>query len=281
LKGSNITGIIFTNLPDNGDIAMKNLSENSGFISGLYNYCDHWCERCTLTSCCRTFALSNDRLSDQNLRDISNDAFWQRLSEMLQETIDLLNLAAKQEGVDLESTDPGTASENTKITDEIIREHACCRMARIYADMVDDWFDLAEDIFEKDEDNAEFKPGFELLNPKPSNGAGLEDALQVIRWYQNQIYIKLMRAVRGSMQEKPKGPDDFARDSDGSAKVALIAIDRSIAAWGEARNYFPFYDDKIIEILLRLGQLRKKTEAAFPDARSFIRPGFDRIDLNG
>jgi hypothetical protein len=27
-----------------------------GFIVGVYNYCDRWCERCALTSHCRLFA---------------------------------------------------------------------------------------------------------------------------------------------------------------------------------------------------------------------------------
>jgi hypothetical protein len=32
---------------------------------------------------------------------------------------------------------------------------------------------------------------------------------------------------------------------------------------------------------LHLEQLRKNVEKAFPDARAFIRPGFDKVDLNG
>ncbi len=27
-----------------------------GFIVGIFNYCDRWCERCPLTSRCRVFA---------------------------------------------------------------------------------------------------------------------------------------------------------------------------------------------------------------------------------
>jgi hypothetical protein len=53
-----------------------------------------------------------------------------------------------------------------------------------------------------------------------------------------------------------------------------------MAAWGEIRSYFPLQDDDVLEMLVHLEQLRRKVENAFPDARAFIRPGFDRIDLN-
>ena len=29
---------------------------SDGFIVGVYNFCDRWCERCPLTSRCRVFA---------------------------------------------------------------------------------------------------------------------------------------------------------------------------------------------------------------------------------
>jgi len=89
-----------------------------------------------------------------------------------------------------------------------------------------------------------------------------------------------MRAIRGELRERPEILDEFPKDSDGSAKVALIAIDRSIAAWGEIRNVFPIRERDILDLIARLDRLRRKVEKEFPDARAFIRPGFDKIDLN-
>jgi hypothetical protein len=89
-----------------------------------------------------------------------------------------------------------------------------------------------------------------------------------------------MRAIRGELDERLEPLDEFPKDSDGSAKVALIGLDRSIAAWGEIRNLFPHRDHDILDILVNLEQLRRNVEKAFPEARAFIRPGFDKIDLN-
>ena len=52
--------------------------------------------------------------------------------------------------------------------------------------------------------------------------------------------------------------DDFPKDSDGSSKVALIAIDRSIAAWGNMRKHFPERGDDIIDLLVHLAAVKWK-----------------------
>jgi hypothetical protein len=260
---------------------MKKLNDDPKFINRLYNYCDHWCERCPFTSRCMNFALNNKHVNDQKSRDISNEAFWQRLSKSLKQTRDLLEDTAKQKGINFAAINANKILANKEISDEFVRSHVCCRMAKTYTEIVDNWFDLVGDISEQIEKGTDVTSDFELPHLRSKKGTSLEDALQIIRWYQNQIYIKLMRAVRSGLEEAPKISDDFARDSDGSAKVALIAIDRSIAAWGEIRNHYPLNDDKIMELLRQLGQLNNKVEAAFPDARAFVRPGFDKIDLNG
>jgi hypothetical protein len=52
-------------------------------------------------------------------------------------------------------------------------------------------------------------------------------------------------------------------------------MDRSIAAWGRLREHFPDRADRIFDMLLLLDRLRRQTEARFPNARAFKRPGFD------
>jgi hypothetical protein len=227
------------------------------------------------------FTLSNEQFSDPETRDIKNEAFWQKLSETYKVTLDLLKETAAEKGIDLDSLDTEEVTDEEKLNEEVTENHECCRAAKIYGEMVDNWFDTAKDLFEKNEDEPNFKAQFGITNVFPFEEPDpLEDAVQVIRWYQHQIYVKLMRAIRGKMEEKTEIMDDYAKDSDGSAKVALIALDRSLAAWGEMRNHFPLHNNDTFDILAHLDQLRRKVEKAFPDARAFIRPGFDKIDLN-
>jgi len=67
----------------------------------------------------------------------------------------------------------------------------------------------------------------------------------------------------------------FESDSIGSAKVALIGIDRSISAWGKLHEHFPERTDSILDILVYVNRLRRRVEQLFPQARNFKRLGFD------
>jgi hypothetical protein len=110
-----------------------------------------------------------------------------------------------------------------------------------------------------------------------SAAAGLRDCLEVIRWYQRQIYIKLCRAATGMIRGELEGNEYDPQDANGSAKVALLGIERSIAAWATLQRRFPDHED-IVFALGTLKRLLRQVEAAFPDARAFRRPGFDTAE---
>jgi len=105
----------------------------------------------------------------------------------------------------------------------------------------------------------------------------LSDAVAVIRWHQFQIHVKLIRALQGrhTEEELVDTLEGFPKDSDGSAKVALIGLDRSIAAWGALLRVLPARETETLELLVSLERLRRAVEQEFPAARAFVRPGFD------
>jgi len=255
---------------------IKKLAEDPRFIPGVYNYCDRWCEHCPLTSRCLNFALSEEQLSDPQAQDINNEAFWEKLHEVFQVTLEMVKEMAQEQGIDLDCLDLKLAAQEHEKTRNVAENHECCRAAKTYGQMVENWLDSAKDLFEQKADDLSLQAQLELPNSDPAKeAADLKDAVDIIRWYQHFIYVKLLRAVRGSIEEASPSLDEFPKDSDGSAKVALTAIDRSIAAWGQMCTYFPQRKDNILDILVRLDRLRRKTESLFPDARAFIRPGFD------
>ena len=69
--------------------------------------------------------------------------------------------------------------------------------------------------------------------------------------------------------------DEIQTDSNGSAKIALIAVDRLIAAWSILMEKMTDHEDEILKFLISLADIRKQTELTFPMARKFVRPGFD------
>jgi hypothetical protein len=91
------------------------------------------------------------------------------------------------------------------------------------------------------------------------------------------ISVKIQRAL-GSRAHEAENPEFWAKvpkDSDGTAKIALIAIDRSIGSWATLLPVFPARQNATLEILALLSRLRVELEQEFPDAWAFVRPGFD------
>ena len=246
---------------------LKKLASDGRFIAGIYNYCDRWCERCPQTSRCLSLSISEEEFSDPEAGDIRNEAFWNKLSGILGETLELLKESAKKWGIQLDTLGSIQDTENIKAKDVAAENHLLCRAAKKYSQWVEDWFGEKETFF------------FEVASGA-REGVGLEEAIEVIRWYQYFICPKVMRAVRGNIEEKEERCDEFASDSDGSAKIALIAIDRSIAAWAVIQYYINDGDKEVINIISFLDSLRQAVEETFSKARSFIRPGFDEIAPN-
>ena len=232
--------------------SLTELASNPDLISGIYNYCDRWCERCPLTSRCLVYATEQEEDSLES-RDIRNEEFWEKLGSIFQETRELIDMWAKQAGVDF--TEPVAEDEaRSRRKRQLIDNHPLTRAGKKYANAASDWF-------------REFDIKY---------GESSEDAREVIQWYQYQIAVKTMRALSGRREELEEDPE-FPKDSDGSAKVALIGIDRSIAAWRLMQLSSPPFSESIVPLILQLERLRQNVEKGFPRARDFVRPGFDEI----
>ncbi len=253
------------------------LSKDPGYIPGIYNYCDRWCERCPFTSRCLNYTIEKEDFGDATVRDINNKAFWDKLQIMFQQTKELIAELATERGIDLSSLDLESASKEISYQMDELKNHELSLSARYYAEMVNMWFESGYSLFEQKEDELNPMTKLGIRGDKPYAEADeISDAVEVIRWYQHQIYVKLLRVL--TQNEFIDTQDELQNDSNGSALVALIAINRSIGAWGRLQEYFPEKTDSILDILLHLDRLHRKIEQEFPNARKFKRPGFD--DMN-
>lgn len=256
------------------------LANDPRYISGIYNYCDRWCERCAFTSRCLNYAVEREDVEDTAARDLNNKAFWDKLQLIFQQTIEMIKEVAMERGIDLNTLDMESTSEEISHWLDAAKDHELSLSARYYSEIVASWFESEYPLFEQrqDELNTLLKLGISGSEPH-AQATEINDAVEVIRWYQHQIYVKLMRALTDEELVSVQQEDyTLQRDSDGSALVALIAIDRSIGAWGTLQKHFPEKTNTILDILLHLDRLRRKIEQVFNNARNFKRPGFD--DMN-
>jgi len=237
-------------------------------IPGIYIYCDRWCERCAFTSRCLQFQIEAEERESggealQNF-DALNLQFWEEMGEALVQAMRLIKELAVKEGIesgDLQNETVFSEPPESLLRDA--REHPCASAALLYSGMVNEWFANADELSETEES---------LLTHPPSL---LEEPIQVIRHYQYFIYPKIVRAVEDRLSGEADSGGTLEADAYGTAKVSLIAIDRSLAAWSLLYGECPAEEDSTLAILVHLDRLRRSVEVLFPAARAFIRPGFD------
>jgi hypothetical protein len=270
---------------------LRELVRNGDFILGIYNYCDRWCERCPLTARCLVYATekADDAATDPEAHDINSAKFWSRLESMFEEAHEMILEWAEEAGVDVAAIeDEAAGREQNK---QEAKQHELSLSARHYAEMVQRWFteEFAVEQHVHDDTTGQSKNTEEDID--------VSSAIEVIRWYQFFVAAKVFRALIGLEAE---GADEtltadeifagaeidddeepFAAggndDADGSAKIALIAIDRSLSAWRVMQSSVPEKADSIRPMLIELERIRHIAEQTFPHARDFIRPGFDEV----
>ncbi len=257
---------------------MPIMENQPAHISGIYNYCDRWCERCAFTTQCRLRAGEIEAGADAATSDLRNAAFWEGLKRSLVQAQQMLRDMARERGIDLDAImAAGEGVADPPALDGARR--ALCEQASSYADAVDEWFERAGPVLEEKGRNLVSAARMELPGAEPlAEAKDIHDALEVIRWYVSLIDAKFARAgaqAWAAIDDDPELDKITQRDADGSAKVALIGVDRSIAAWSRLYESLSSGQDVILDLLVRLNRLRRAGEQLFPNARAFVRPGFD------
>lgn len=251
------------------------------FIAGVHNYCDRWCERCPFTARCRVYA-SEQEFSEE-AKDPQDPAFWQNIKKSFEGVLEMLNKMMEEMGVDPAAVEkmPGPEpSPDIHALEKMMREKSMQ-----YANTVNNFFQEANAYFEQK--GEELEEQIEAGMPVDLEGwQFFQDALDVIRWYQYFISAKIHRAIT-SLDPPPASGEMLQSDSNGSAKIAIIAIERSLGAWEVLRQQLPEKNKAILHLHRQLQHLRSEMNRLFPDWAAFHRPGFDdepgntmRLDFN-
>jgi hypothetical protein len=103
------------------------------------------------------------------------------------------------------------------------------------------------------------------------------DPRALVAWFHLLIPAKIFRALSGlvrGIQDEGEGP----ADCDGSAKVALLGIERSHVAWRQMVECGLASSAAVEPFTADLVWLGEELERVFPNARAFVRPAFDEPD---
>lgn len=257
-------------------IANPELSTQPDFIPGIYNYCDSWCERCALTSRCRSFQLQQESsLTEPD----PNASLVEQLTEALNMTKQYMERLSKK----ATSIPPVSPSPEEQLTlEEAVlsrrhqtKDHPAATLAASYLKQTGVWLTSEKKLLEKagHQQLQAVELGIRTEDEAMVRLNALKDAHEQIRWYRTLIPVKTKAALR-AVDERT---DDAYLLSyyNGKAKLVLVSIDQSLAAWQTIMAYYPETTDNLLSVLSLLSQLNRQMETLFPDARAFKRPGLD------
>lgn len=269
---------------------------NERFIPSIFNYCDYWCARCPFTRRCRNFAMGQELETEQKAtpNDVTNMAFWNSLAgklneaSMVQSSNPWLQSDWRDEGGDAnaflhEGEDDAEMDEFMRQEEALrkkVEEHQLPRMAMEYMHRVQAWLTAA------DPDLKGLAQEWLEAAKIPDQDSDFEelartvgDMIEVITWYHTFLFPKISRAIHSILELRAGDRGILAKtdqyDANGSGKVVLIAVERSIAAWMFLREQLPKQEDSILSILVLLGRIRNGIHEEIPGAKKFLRPGFD------
>lgn len=246
-------------------------------IPGIHNYCDRWCERCFFTSRCSVYEEVKELSSGE--QDVHNKVFWDNLAKNFAKTIELIHQAAASYGIDLttqSAEEEKEMEEKRKQLRNKVEEHKLTRLGLQYANESLKWLKVQPGIAEAQQELiSKVQVSSSNLDEVAKEAAVIKDCVKVIEWYSHFIYVKLSRALHGKLDDDWEEEDDFQTDANGSARVALLAIERSLQAWLKLYELIPAREDDFLSMLVLLQKIKNATEAEFPNVLKFKHPFYE------
>ena len=250
------------------------MAANPKHIEGIYNYCDRWCERCSFTSHCAVYKSGQDLATEET--DKNNKAFWDKIASSFAHAKTILKKAAGEHGITLPNPDDEPMNlymANIKKKRQEMELHPLIKYSKQYMVEANEVLQNNEALKKRGDTLIQLVAlGVKDLPETKKEVIELIEYLEIVQWYLFQIQVKFMRALPAFDDIDDNA---FKTESNGFAKVALIATDRCIAAWQHIMQLLPETQDDIIPLLALLQKIRMLGEHTFPHARHFIRVGLD------
>lgn len=246
---------------------IKELAKSDKYISGIYNYCDRWCEKCSFTDKCLSFEMSMEKFDDKV--DMSDKKFWADLENSFRLVKEMLTDYMKEHNISMPTDEENAIIEiEMKRIDDTIKANPLIIESRIYNKTTtnvlreNDYFVPQPSSIKEEEKESE-------------NLKRLQDAIEIILYYKNLIYIKLSRTLHSYYTDDDDEYEGYEEDKLVSARITVVIIERSMTAWHFILERNPNQSDMIIDLLLQLNKIKAGIEKLVPKVVGYKRPYFD------
>ncbi len=248
--------------------------EKKEYIEGVYNYCDRWCEKCNFTANCLLFTQE----SKINTYEILHNGDMTGVEEVFDREIEDIDNEYEDDPNEFMEDEFFESLNDDDDADSFEAEERRERPKHPIDDLVDEYFIKSHTLLKALDEKYNFfvGPKENLKNP---TAIKVFDDFEVFSWFHAFIGAKLKRALYGFNDLEREDNDELkevhAYDMNGSAKIGIISVKRSIEALNNLHKNLPLFSTLIEEELVLLGRMLNLTEELFPGCMNFKRPGLD------
>ena len=230
-------------------------AQHPRLIPGIYNYCDSRCHRCPFNDRCLTYLETCE--TEAQGADRTDSTIVELLGTSLQRSLEVITEVARRRGIDLDGLAELARAGSIDDEPDPHRQDPLVVQAQEYGHLAWRITNALAPVVEVRGDPL------------------VVDAVETIGWFSSLVSAKIYRAVSGQA-DRSDADEDIQTDHDGSAKVALIGIAESRAAWAVLMEQGKATADGVPAQAVRmLDALDEAVRARFPLALDFVRPGFD------
>lgn len=254
-------------------------------ISGIYNYCDRWCEKCTYTNRCLLFKQEAEIEIKQILKDEDSPSVWMKdAADNFHEAFDQVNKFMDEEDEeyeefgkdDFEDEDDSDSFERNFLKEEIDDDRPSTFLKGADSSLIL----LSEKLFK------DFFDYYELLKLKmpdeldeKNSKSILQQNIDTLGWYTPQIHIKIRMSYWNKHKlSKSKDPEFAEIDEEMlnvSSRIAFIGIEKCITALNFLYQQMPELQSETKSLLNSVFQIRNIFIEEFPASQTYKRPYFD------
>jgi|GEM_PF-1044875 len=256
---------------------------DTGFVAGIYNYCDRWCDRCKFQDKCMSYTLGTRvRARTKPTPDTPSvlddkEYMMARLKLIFDTTQQVLRELAQERNVPVEEIyHVENLSKRTYWGEDY--EDLVGDDERISCQVANDDIALCCRIYDTLGGTCLDRVNKQLEEDSTLNTPEVEEAVEVVSWYLDIMRGKFKRALYGYFSCSLKTAEESVQekfDFQGSAKVALLALQASQEAWGKLLQLLPSCERDIRHLLIVVKQLELDVHRCFPNVLAFKRPGLD------
>jgi len=253
-------------------------------ISGIYNYCDRWCEKCSYTNRCLLFKREAEMqirhiLKEEKPNDL--EVVAKDVSDNLEEVMDLFNQKADDtdfldydEDDDYEEEDDDDDEDFDKFLEEQERESD--EQNKSFNPLIH----LSEEMFK------ELETYYNVVKKNYPKEVGKYDTenpliknLQILSGYIPQISVKIHMCFWGKKQTA-KAKSKLSKEIEEgmlnvSSRIAYVGIQNCLAVLNEILAKSKELENETRLFLFTLKMIKKMFVEEFPKGQTYKRPYFD------